>query len=293
LIEDLNGALDRLIEQLRQVRADLRLVGTDFSGWSKGARFYPLLYMLTRVWGAKDWESGIELRKQLLGSLSALQIHHIFPKALLYQNGYTKAEVNAIANFTFLTQETNLKVLAQQPSVYLEKYSMKHPGAIESHWIPADRDLWKVENYPKFLEVRRGLLANAANEFLESLLIGEAHPLELEARRGFGPDRAGGLGSEDEERLLQECNEWLRTQGLPEGEFSYEITDEGGEPLVLLDLAWPNGLQEGLSEPVALLIEETSEVEEHANQAGFRFFTDLDALKDYVHQEILALETIS
>ena len=42
LIEESEGALDRLINQLRRNRADLRLHPNDFLGWSKGTRFYPL-----------------------------------------------------------------------------------------------------------------------------------------------------------------------------------------------------------------------------------------------------------
>ncbi len=50
----------------------------------------------------------------------------------------------------------------------------------------------------------------------------------------------------------------------------------------------PNGLQEGLSQPVALLIDEPTEVEEAVNRAGFQFFTTLEAFRDYVNKEILS-----
>lgn len=128
VIETSNGALDRLIDQLRQDRGDLRVQSSDFQGWSMGARFYPLLYMLTRVCKAKDWESGIELSRHLLGHLNSLQVHHIFPKSLLYSHGYSRYEVNAIANFTFLTQETNLLVSNRNPAEYLEAFEQNHPG---------------------------------------------------------------------------------------------------------------------------------------------------------------------
>ncbi len=155
LIESPDGALDRLLAQLRQHRGDLRLRPEDFLGWSRGARFYPLLYMLTRACHARDWESGTELSNHLLGHLSSLQVHHIFPKSLLYEHGYSTAEVNAIANFTFLTQETNLLVSNRDPAVYIPEFRKKHPGAIESHWIPMDPELWKIENYLDFLAARR------------------------------------------------------------------------------------------------------------------------------------------
>lgn len=296
LIEQPEGALDRLIEQLRRNRGDLKIYPNDFRGWSVGARFYPLLYMLTRVHHAKDWGSGIELSNSLLGKLSTLQLHHIFPKALLYRHNYSQAAVNAIANFTFLTQETNLQVSDRDPQEYLPEIAEKHPGVLESHWIPMDRELWKVERYLDFLEARRELLAQAANQFLDSLLAGsvpEARVTEpIMDRRTVAA--AGSIASQEEERLIFECAEWVRKQNLPEGELMYELTDpETGEPLAVFDLAWPDGLQEGLSTPVALLLDEPEETEDVANRAGFRYFTDVESFKDYVRREVLALEPVA
>lgn len=291
LIEQSDGALDRLIGQLRQNRGDLRLQANDFLGWSKGARFYPLLYMLTRVWKAQDWETGVELSSHLLGKLSTLQVHHIFPKAMLYKYDYQRPEVNAIANFTFLTQSTNLHVSDRQPCEYLAEFAEKHPGAVESHWIPMDRDLWKPERYLDFLAARRQLLADAANEFLDTLVAGslpEQVPVQPQAAVQTAATIPGGVTSEEEEVLLLDINQWVVDMGLPEGEFIYEILDEATrQPMGVFDLAWPNGLQEGLSEPVALLIDEGKETEEVANKAGYRFFTDPDSFRNYVLKKIL------
>jgi len=295
LIEQPEGALDRLIDQLRQSRGDLRIRPNDFRGWSMGARFYPLLYMMTRVHHALDWCSGIELSNLLLGRLNSLQVHHIFPKALLYRAGYTRADVNAIANYTFLTQDCNLQISDRPPHEYLEEIAARHPGALESHWIPMDPALWRVERYHDFLTARRELLARAANEFLDGLLNGSAvqrtvtTPV-LEREPIVVP---GSVATEEEERLLLECSQWVEEQGLPAGELMYELADpETGNVLAVLDLTWPAGLQEGLSQPVALLIDEPDEVGEVANRAGFRYFTSVTEFKQYVLREILALEPV-
>jgi hypothetical protein len=153
-IEEPDGALDRLIELLRKNRGDLRVNPNDFHGWSQGVRFYSLLYLLTRAQKARDWDTGVELSSHLPGHLSRLKISHIFPKALLYKHGYGRAEVNAPANFTFLTQEINLKISDRPPAEYLEEFVRRNPGAVESHWIPMNRDLWRVENYPEFRRAR-------------------------------------------------------------------------------------------------------------------------------------------
>ena len=291
LIKNGNGALDKLITELRRHRGDLSLNPNDFSGWSKGARFYPLLYMLTRVHRARDWDSGIELSNNLLGKLNDLQIHHIFPKKLLRKHGYSRPQINAIANFTFITQETNLKILAKKPSEYLEKIETRHPGVLASHWIPMDRELWKVENYQDFLAARRGLLAQAANEFLESLYGGElpekiVFPEVSERQLAMVP---GSIDSDEEEQLLLQCNEWITEQGFSEGELGYDLTDNTGQLVAILDLAWPKGLQEGLSQPVALLINEGEDTEEAVNSQGYRYFTNVEDFKKYVNSEILGL----
>lgn len=294
IIKDGNGALDGLINELRQNRGNLSLSPNDFSGWSKGARFYPLLYMLTRVHKARDWESGIELSKNLLGKLNALQIHHIFPKKLLRKHKYSRPQINAIANFTFITQDTNLKISAKEPAEYLEEIETRNPGVIASHWIPMGRNLWKVENYPDFLAARRELLAQAANEFLESLCDGRLPEKTVSPEIGERKVEIvpGSIDSDEEEQLLNKCNEWVTEQGFPEGEPSYDLTDETGQLIAILDLAWPNGLQEGLSQPVALLIDEGKDTEEAANSRGYRYFTNVEDFKRYVNSEILGLRNV-
>ena len=286
--------MDALIERLRQNRGSLKIEPNDFIAWSRGARFYPLLYMLTRVWKAKDWETGIELSQHLLGSLSGLQMHHIFPKAFLYEYNYNKREVNALANFTFLTQETNLKVSDRPPAEYLAEYADRDPSLLESHWIPMDRELWKPENYLEFLQARRELLAQAANDFLNSLHQGQMPQQDLEvgdrisAATGAIP---GSIDSPEDEAELVACNNWVQEQGYVSGEFLYELVDEEtGSPLALVDLAWPEGMQPGLSEPVALLVNDERETEEIVSRAGFKFLTSVENLKEYVRGRLSVSE---
>jgi hypothetical protein len=189
-----------------------------------------------------------------------------------------------LANLTFLTHETNLLVSDRQPVEYFDTYVRKHPGAVESHWIPMDRQLWAVERYREFLAARRALLAQTANTFLDSLLAGAIPEATL---------IPGRIESAEEERAIQGRQNWLVHQGLPRGEEQYEVLHPiTGEPLAVLGLAWPQGLQEGYSQPVTLLLEEGQEVEEAANRAGYHYFTDIAAFRTYVLCEILAAEDL-
>ncbi len=275
---------DALIESLERWRGDLLVRPIDFVAWSKGARFYPLLYMLTRVEHAIDWGNGLELRQQLLGSSASLEVHHIFPKARLYEAGFEMAQVNTLANYTFLTKETNLAVSDRNPAEYLPEFEAKHPGSIASHWIPMDPDLWTTDRYEDFLEARRQVLAAAANSFLSSLRAGS---LEGSANAEFaiGSGRAS-VGADDEASELAAVDRWVSELGLSSGEFGHELTEEDGRLAATLDMAWPAGLQEGLSEPIALLLNEPREVEEAAGRHGFRFFTSIDGFKGYVLGEV-------
>lgn len=290
-IESPEGAVDNLVALLRQNRGSLTIEPNDFIGWSTGARFYPLLYMLTRVAGSRDWETGDELKAHILGKMSQLEVHHVFPKARLYEAGYERAQVNALGNYTFLTKETNIRVSDADPAVYLAKYADRDPALLESHWIPMDRELWHVDRYLDFLEARRELLAKAANQFLDRLWNGSLP--EPEARlsvveRVEAPSVMTSIADEEEARVLGEIMTWVRLQGLPQGALIHEVAGEDGTVLALFDLAWPDGLQAGLSQPVALLLGEEIEVEEIANQLGYRYFTDVDTFREYVKREILA-----
>ena len=291
VMETKEDGLTGLIEQLRIWRGNLQVRPENFAGWSQGARFYPMLYLLTRVGQARDWGTGLPLQANLLGRINQLQLHHIFPKSQLYHHSYDRAEVNALANFCFLTQSTNLDISNTLPENYFPAVEQNHPGALASQWIPMDPHLWRMENYLDFLEARQALLAQAANDFLDSLLTSPATETVETVEPVAQATIPGGISDQAEEELLLKTNIWITEQGLPEGELLYELSHPAtGAVMALLDLAWPDGLQTGLSDPVALLIDEDVETLEAASEGGFRCFTDLPTFKSYVEQEILALE---
>jgi hypothetical protein len=82
-------------------------------------------------------------------------------------------------------------------------------------------------------------------------------------------------------------NEWIAEQGLPEGSLLFEVQDSVGRPRAVFDLAWPAGLQAGLSPPVAVLLGEGQELLEVANDLGYRCFTSVDDFKRYVRREVV------
>ena len=298
-LEGQEGGLDALIEELRLWNGSLRIEPGHFTGWSLGARFYPVLYMLTRMGNAKDWGNGIPLKEGRLGKMNQLEGHHIFPKARLYDLDHRRPDVNALANYCFLTKETNLRITDRLPEEYFAEIEDKHPGALASQWIPEDRHLWKIDNYFEFLDARRVLLAKEANYWFEELLHGDtdllgdsvaAHETDSVAAAtvAVGSPPIRDIAAESEETEIEAINGWVEREGLPPGLIGFELTDETtGAQRAMLDLAWPDGLQPGLTVPVAVLLNEPADVLSIASASGFRCFTTTDSFRAYVHVEIL------
>ena len=288
-LEGEDGGLDKLLEQLRLWHGGLRAEPGHFTGWSLGARFYPVLYLLTRMGESRDWATGLPLKANLLGKMSRLEVHHIFPKAQLYKRKFKRPEVNALGNFCFLTKDTNLDISDRLPEDYFPKVEQAHPGALASQWIPTDPSLWKIENFREFLEARKALLAAELNRRMEELLHGDTRWLA-------GPTAAvsatstvtGGITSEEEEEQLEAINDWMEEMGLSRGMLAYDFADAAtGEQRAVFDLAWPSGIQEELSQPVAVLLNESADTIGIASQAGYRCFTSSEEFRRYVSNEIL------
>lgn len=291
-LEGDDGGLDKLLDQLRLWHGGLRVEPGHFTGWSLGARFYPVLYLLTRMGEAKDWGTGLPLKAGMLGKMSRLEVHHIFPKAQLYKRKHTRPEVNALANFCFLTKDTNLDIRDSLPQDYFPEVEALHPGALASQWIPMDASLWKVERFRDFLEARKELLAAELNRRMEELLHGDARWLtNVAAVTPAEVAIAGGISSEEEEAELEDLNIWMESVGLPHGIVSYDFADpQTGNQRAVFDLAWPNGIQEELSQPVAVLLNEDASTVTLASQAGFRCFTDTKSFRRHVEKDVLAGE---
>lgn len=281
------GGVDALITTLERVRGGhLAVSPDDFAGATRGSRFYPLLYLLTRVDGARDFGSGLELRAELLGKLTSLQVHHIFPKALLRQHGFDRNEINALANFCFLTQDTNLKIGRRDPAEYLPEVQAKHPGVLESQWIPTDPDLWRVERYQDFLAERRELLAGSAQSFLDGLRNPEApHDDVVLERLQVADEVIDDPRAEQVRELVAE----LRRKGYAEPEVDAEIPDpDTGTVLAVAEAFWPKGLQEELGDPVVLELDPDDADLPRLEELKIRVFTSVDALLRFVENESVA-----
>jgi hypothetical protein len=275
-----------LISSLERWRGgSLAIGGRDFEGSGRGSRFYPLLYLLTRVHGARDFGNGLPLRSQLPGRPASIQIHHIFPKTVLYEVGYGKGQVNAVANFCFLTRETSLVIGKRKPQEYFSAVEAMHPGALASQWIPQDPVLWRIDRYPDFLAARRELLAEAANSFLDQLRSGRAAgSLQPLARLTVVTEETEDVDSRRDQvtALVTELVEL----GCADPAVDCEVSDPAtGEVLAIAEACWPEGLQPGLGDPVILELDPAAPDLARLKELGYEVFTSPDSLRRHVRRQ--------
>ncbi|WP_417364303.1 GmrSD restriction endonuclease domain-containing protein [Galbibacter sp.] len=112
-------------------------------------------------------------------------VHHIFPKNYLAENGFTPKQYNQVANFVYTEQATNIKVGKMAPNIYLAKVKDQvNQGVLDISTIDKEQDLYsnllnndmptEVFNYThldynSFLMARRKLMAKRIKQYYESL----------------------------------------------------------------------------------------------------------------------------
>jgi len=139
----------------------------DLVGRGQQSPLFPIVYLALKARGAKDWRTQLGLSLTHHGHRHVIEHHHIFPKAQLKKKGYERAEINEIANMAFISGGTNRELSARSAEEYLAEILERHgEQALESHCIPLDRELWKIESFRDFLKYRRESLAQAINEFI-------------------------------------------------------------------------------------------------------------------------------
>ena len=113
-------------------------------------------------------------------------IHHIFPKKYLQNNGYNnRGQYNQIANYTYTQQEINIAIKDQAPNKYMQdameqchSRTTKYGEIadiqllrlnLEENSIPEEIFNMDFSNYEEFLEIRRTLMAQKIKNFYFAL----------------------------------------------------------------------------------------------------------------------------
>ena len=136
----------------------------DDAGWKNP--LFPMTYAVAKKRGAKDWFTGMALSKDVVGEDHRVEIHHIFPKALLKEKKERRKDIDEIANLAFLMARPNKQISNRKPCEYLADIAKKHPNRLVAQSVPMDRNLWKLKRFQDFLAARRELLAKAVTKLL-------------------------------------------------------------------------------------------------------------------------------
>jgi hypothetical protein len=172
LNEDLNvifrrGDVSELLEILKRQFGRLTVEPGDLAGRGAGSPLFSLAYLALKDAGAKDWYNGLGLSLTHQGQLHFIQWHHVFPKALLRENGFETGEINEIANMAFITGQTNRRIGRKDPCEYLRDIlTSQGAQALESQCVPTDIETLTIGNYRAFLDNRRIALSGAMNAFV-------------------------------------------------------------------------------------------------------------------------------
>ena len=112
-------------------------------------------------------------------------VHHVFPKQYLINNHFTKNQYNQDANYAYLDRPVNESIGKKAPREYFnialnqcetkvalcgsiidKEFLMKN---LEMNCIPTDVFDMDFQDYPRFLEGRRLLMANKIRKYYENL----------------------------------------------------------------------------------------------------------------------------
>ena len=178
IVENSSSPFDELLNLIAEER-NLEITPQEFRG--RGIR-YPLFSLMCWYFksvGAVCLGTGLQLRKNM-GKKYDLEKDHIFAWSLLRDSDYFDMNdrynydlAQEITNRAILTTVENRNKSAKDAAVYLASVKEKHPNALKLQCIPEDEELWKIENYEKFLEKRREMLSEKLNNFLENISVTE------------------------------------------------------------------------------------------------------------------------
>jgi hypothetical protein len=173
VIAESKTPFDELLSVIAEERR-LEITADEFVGHSISHPLFGLARWYFKRRGAVCFTTGIALR-QAMGKKYRLENDHIFPYSRLKKAGYGKenrvkyALAQELTNRAILTQLANRSKSDANAQDYLASVQDKFPSALARQCIPEERELWKIENFERFLDTRRHTLANELNAFLDSI----------------------------------------------------------------------------------------------------------------------------
>lgn len=171
-VNELNSIIDsQLTSDFWEVTLPLDLSTSSFRSPSLFAYYASLnihnaLGLFSKLQVKELLESGLRANK------SALERHHLFPKAWLMRNGVTEQrDYNQIANFALVEWSDNIAISDKEPKVYLPYYKNRFDSDVwhKMYYWHALPENWEDMNYHDFLLERRKKIARVVQKAFEKL----------------------------------------------------------------------------------------------------------------------------
>lgn len=138
----------------------------------QGLQYLFVLYVLLMKEDAEDLDGSL-LRAR---KYSELDKHHIFPREILLSNDVVpddpderEAFINGLGNLTFISKSLHERIPKQfpdaEPIQYLPQFS-----TLQRHFIPPQKELWKLEKYEEFKQARIKAIYDAAKKHFPQIV---------------------------------------------------------------------------------------------------------------------------
>ena len=166
-VKELNTIIDsQLTSDFWNVTLPMDLATSSFRSPSLFAYYASLnihnaLGLFSKLQVKELLESGLRANK------SALERHHLFPKAWLMRNGITEQrDYNQIANFALVEWSDNIAISDKEPKIYLPIYEQRfaEPELEKMRYWHALPENWVHLDYREFLLQRRKMIAQVVEK---------------------------------------------------------------------------------------------------------------------------------
>jgi hypothetical protein len=160
-INELLNSMNEKIKIKTIKENDFKNININILRGTAGRKYLFALYVLLVKNCATDWAGNLISEK----AIDKIARHHIFPKEKL-RGVQDEININHIGNLTFIDEGKNKEIQDCLPEDYLLDFD---PDVLQKHFIPIDKNLWKVDNYENFLDERIRFMWNCFNDFMKNL----------------------------------------------------------------------------------------------------------------------------
>lgn len=150
---------EELMENMKKRKAKVNITESDIKRGlminalrREGRAHLFILYILLVKRQADNWNGKLLSQSPLV----ELARHHIFPKGFLEENLEVddphdrEIAMNNLANISFIQKGINSEIGDESPESYMSRYVR----SAKKHFVPIDETLWRMDQYPTFLEYR-------------------------------------------------------------------------------------------------------------------------------------------